>query len=198
MLKKYLPLFFLLTFPAHLPAQAKPSAEISPQASAILAKAKQRIAENRRVYDTQNSQVFTQTEQLLRAEVDRLIKANKPDEASTIQDLMLGFQRSLVESVDAEARAKAPIPPEQRIIGKWIYAYNPPSSKILGFLPGGKIESGNQNEHSWRVVSGKLEVLRDNGKVGRRFEWDADAARWVIADMKDVVFKEKNAYITAP
>lgn len=198
MLKKHTPLIFLLTFPTHLPAQAKPATAPSPQATAIITKAKQKVTENRRAYDTQNAQVFTQTEQLLRIEIDRLLKANRADEASAVQALMLDFQRPIVESIDAEARAKAPIPPEQRILGKWLYAYNPPSSKILGFLPGGKIENGNQNEHTWRVVSGKLEVLRDNGKVGRRFKWDANASRWVVADMKDVVFKEENAYIAAP
>lgn len=198
MLKKHLPLFFLITFPTHLHAQAKAAAATSPQATAILEKTKLKVAENRRTYDAQNSQLFTQTEQLLRAEVDRLIKANRPDEASAVQALMLGFQRSIVESVDAEARAKAPIPPEQRILGTWRYAYHPPHSKMMGFLPGGKIQDGNQNEHTWRVVSGKLEVLHANGKVGRRFEWDPKTTRWVVADIKDVLFTEKDSYIVAP
>ena len=198
MLKKHLPLFFLLTFPAHLPAQDKPTPGLSSQASAILTKAKQKVTENRRAYDSQNSQVFTQTEQLLRAEVDRLIKANKPDEASAVQALMLDFQRSIVESVDEEARTKAPSSPEQRIVGKWLYYFVPPRFLALDFKADGKIQNGNENEHSWRITSGKLEVLRADGKVGRRFEWDSKAMRWIVADLKNVEFKNKDAYIVAP
>jgi hypothetical protein len=46
----------------------------------------------------------------------------------------------------------------------------PQSSKKMIFLPNGKIvEGGNQNEHSWRLVGDKLELLQEDGAVHSRF-----------------------------
>jgi hypothetical protein len=52
----------------------------------------------------------------------------------------------------------------------WRLIYNAPRSKRIVFAPGGQIvEGNNQNEHSWRVVGDRLELLQLDGKVHSRF-----------------------------
>ena len=46
------------------------------------------------------------------------------------------------------------------------------ASKVITFQPGGTIGDGNQNEHSWRVRRGKLEILGADGKLYSRFQYD--------------------------
>lgn len=53
--------------------------------------------------------------------------------------------------------------------------YNPPSySKRIVFASNGQIiEGNNQNEHTWRIARGKLELLQLDGKVHSRFYYDS-------------------------
>jgi hypothetical protein len=55
--------------------------------------------------------------------------------------------------------------------------FTPPNrSKRMRFEPEGRIvEGNNRNEHSWRVVDGKLELLQLDGRVHSRFVFDADS-----------------------
>jgi len=55
--------------------------------------------------------------------------------------------------------------------------FNPPSrSKRMRFEHQGRIvEGNNRNEHSWRVVRGKLELLQLDGEVHSRFAFDHNA-----------------------
>jgi len=53
--------------------------------------------------------------------------------------------------------------------------YNPPrnGSKRMLFARGGQIiEGNNKNEHAWRIVNDKLELLRLDGAVQSRFTFD--------------------------
>jgi hypothetical protein len=46
-------------------------------------------------------------------------------------------------------------------------------SKRIVFADGGRIvEGNNRNEHSWRIVDGKLELLRLDGTLQSRFTFD--------------------------
>ncbi len=53
--------------------------------------------------------------------------------------------------------------------------FTPPNrSKRMRFEPEGRIvEGNNRNEHSWRVIGGKLELLQLDGRVHSRFVFDA-------------------------
>jgi predicted nucleotide-binding protein with TIR-like domain len=53
--------------------------------------------------------------------------------------------------------------------------FNPPKfSKRIVFAADGKIIEGNNgNEHSWRIVQNKLELVQLDGKVHSRFVYDA-------------------------
>lgn len=55
--------------------------------------------------------------------------------------------------------------------------FNPPSrSKRMRFEPNGRIvEGNNRNEHSWRVVANKLELLQLDGAIHSRFTFDRKA-----------------------
>lgn len=55
--------------------------------------------------------------------------------------------------------------------------FTPPNrSKRIRFEPEGRIvEGNNRNEHSWRIVGGKLELLQLDGRVHSRFVFDADS-----------------------
>jgi hypothetical protein len=52
-------------------------------------------------------------------------------------------------------------------------------SKIMTFKPNGQIVEGqNNNENTWRINEGQLEVLDRNGKVHGRFYYSADDDRF--------------------
>lgn len=103
---------------------------------------------------------------------------------------MLSDQQSATAALESrlvEAQVQAPtgtareiIPTEQvdaalRRMPYRLY-YNPDrgrkASKIMLFGPGGKIlEGNNDNEHSWGIDDGRLELLQANGKVHSRFDY---------------------------
>jgi hypothetical protein len=72
---------------------------------------------------------------------------------------------------------------ERRIIGlltnsSWFLIFNPTlpgRSKKIAFLENEEIAEGkNDNEHSWRVRAGLLEILNEGGQVFSRFSYDRD------------------------
>jgi hypothetical protein len=68
--------------------------------------------------------------------------------------------------------------------------YNPESkrSKKIVFKTGGLITEGNnQNEHSWRVVKDKLELMNLDGKVYSRFYYDKKGKMFKHTDEEDTL-----------
>ena len=61
------------------------------------------------------------------------------------------------------------------------FTYNPASDdewKYLSFLKDGTVGEGqNQNEHTWRIRRGTLEILADNGAIFSRFRHDKDCGQ---------------------
>jgi hypothetical protein len=56
----------------------------------------------------------------------------------------------------------------------------PERSKVIAFDPNGRIvEGGNKNEHSWRIVEGKLELVQADGRVHSRFFYLPDSEIFV-------------------
>jgi hypothetical protein len=54
-------------------------------------------------------------------------------------------------------------------------------AKIVRFLPDGEIADGkNNNEHSWRIEKGKLELLNSNGEIHSRFRFDPASKQFFI------------------
>jgi len=72
---------------------------------------------------------------------------------------------------------------------RWMLYFNPPSrSKPITFLTAGQIGEGqNKNEHSWRVIHGKLELLQQDGKVHSRFEYNARSGSFVHTNDADTL-----------
>jgi len=63
---------------------------------------------------------------------------------------------------------------------KWIYAYAPPRSKPMTFLPNGEIGVGkNASEWKWEYRRPYLLVFLQTGEVGRAFVYDRGGKRWV-------------------
>jgi hypothetical protein len=81
---------------------------------------------------------------------------------------------------------------------RWMLYFNPPSrSKPITFLADGLIAEGkNKNEHSWRVLDGKLELLQENGQVHSRFEYNARSGSFVHTNDSDT-HSIKGQYIIA-
>jgi hypothetical protein len=57
--------------------------------------------------------------------------------------------------------------------------FNPATqaSKVITFQPDGRIGGGNDNEHSWRVRRGALEILASDGRVYSRFRHDQNVGQ---------------------
>lgn len=58
--------------------------------------------------------------------------------------------------------------------GEWRLIFNPPDrSKPIHFGADGRITAGqNKNEHWWRIVDGKLEIVQADGRVHSRFVYN--------------------------
>lgn len=65
---------------------------------------------------------------------------------------------------------------EQTLLSSpWLLVFNPKTkrSKRIVFAPDGLIvEGNNRNEHKWRIVNGKLELVQLDGRVHSRFVYD--------------------------
>jgi hypothetical protein len=57
----------------------------------------------------------------------------------------------------------------------FVFVFNPTTkaAKIITFLPNGEIGEGrNENEHTWRIGKGKLEIFASDGDIYSRFAQD--------------------------
>jgi len=62
------------------------------------------------------------------------------------------------------------------------------ASKRIVFGPDGVIvEGNNRNEHKWRLFRKKLELLKLDGRVHSRFEYDADSDQWKHTNESDTL-----------
>ncbi|MEK7324795.1 MAG: hypothetical protein AAB217_06010, partial [Chloroflexota bacterium] len=85
---------------------------------------------------------------------------------------------------------------ELLISHRWVLVHNPPDqSKPITFLPDGTVGEGqNQNEHTWRVRSGRLELLQGDGRVHSRFDFDKKATRFIHTNDPDTL-SNRNQFI---
>lgn len=86
----------------------------------------------------------------------------------------------LAKSKSELASAARPIVSDQDVKsaimhGPFRLVHNPSrkgANKPISFEPGGLIVDGkNNNENSWRIVNGRLELLQSDGKIHSRFEY---------------------------
>lgn len=65
----------------------------------------------------------------------------------------------------------------------WILNFNPKhpkGRKAISFKPEGEIGTGrNQNEHTWKIANGHLEIWKENGDLQNRFLYDEENDRFV-------------------
>jgi hypothetical protein len=73
----------------------------------------------------------------------------------------------------------------------WTLIFNPQlagASKKITFEGDGKIGSGrNNNENTWRVANGLLEILNDKGQIFSRFSYDTDANEFLHTNDEDTL-----------
>ncbi len=70
----------------------------------------------------------------------------------------------------------------------FLFVFNPErdQTKIVTFLADGQIgEGGNNNENTWRIKKGKLEILAVDGEIYSRFKHDQDTGRLVHTNESD-------------
>lgn len=87
---------------------------------------------------------------------------------------------------------------ENLLVGRpFRLVFNPPKySKRIVFAPNGMIvEGNNQNEHSWRLAAGKLELLQLNGLVHSRFSYYPTEGMFRHTNDTDTL-SLRNQYIT--
>jgi len=66
------------------------------------------------------------------------------------------------------------------VSSEWVLYFNPPSRfKPIRFLPDNTVGIGqNDNEHFWRLIEDKLELLKSDGRVHSRFTFNRAKCRW--------------------
>jgi hypothetical protein len=71
----------------------------------------------------------------------------------------------------------------------WVLVFRPPDQfKPISFLSDGKVGDGqNQNEHTWRIRNGKLELLQEDGHVHSRFKFDKKTMRFTHTNELDTL-----------
>lgn len=81
--------------------------------------------------------------------------------------------------------------------------YNPEygrkGSKIMMFGPSNRILEGqNNNEHTWRIVGGKLELVQADGKVHSRFDYNPNSKVFTHTNESDTLSKRGQFLIPEP
>ena len=70
----------------------------------------------------------------------------------------------------------------------FLFFFNPEGNqkKIVTFLANGKIDEGcNNNENTWQIKRGRLEIFAVDGEIYRRFKYDRDTGRLVHTNDSD-------------
>jgi hypothetical protein len=80
----------------------------------------------------------------------------------------------------ADSSAASPSLERFLLTNTFTLVFKPPDGKkVIQFTEGGAILEGqNENENSWRIVDGKLELLTEKATVFSRFYFDASASRF--------------------
>lgn len=97
--------------------------KLSPAAQTALQKAATAVAKNRESYDKANAKAFADADKALKAELDRLTKAGKLDEALALKEVMGTYQQEVVKKVDADANTPKDTlgkTLEDPIVGTWL------------------------------------------------------------------------------
>lgn len=82
------------------------------------------------------------------------------------------------------------------IADEWIYAFAPPRSKPMTFLPTGEIGTGrNAQESKWEYRKPYLVVLQETGEVGRAFIFDRGRKRWIGSSKLSSTLSSDGCYI---
>lgn len=141
-----LPRVFLL--PLFVLTAAAEDVRLPANIQAILDKAEKDVAKNRSLYDEANRKSFDAGEKALKAELEKLTKAGKLDEALALKKLMDGFRAEILAKVDPEVakrngeRAKSTGSEAEMLkmlVGK-TYFMNGEPKDALTFLANGLID----------------------------------------------------------
>lgn len=106
------------------------SAKLPPSAQAVIDQAEKAVGRNRDVYDDANGRALSEAEKGLKAELEKMTKAGKLEEAIAIKKALESFKEDVVKRVDDKAQKKLdllgePIAPPA-IVGTWKLVYNNP------------------------------------------------------------------------
>ena len=149
--------FSLVSFSAEKP-------KLFPSVQSIVSKAESEVSKNRTAYDAANDKAFTDAEKALKAELDKLMKAGKLDDAVATKKIIEGLRKNVVVKVD-EAAGGDPLGNVGNYFSnkKWMTDYlkgkwwNWNNSGIVGFKSGGVMDAPNGG--TWEFDKGHLVVV---------------------------------------
>ncbi len=79
---------------------------------------------------------------------------------------------------------------------EWVYAFAPPRSKPMTFLPNGDIGDGqNPQEAKWEYRSPYLLIFLQTGEVGRAFVYDHVGKKWIGTSKTKSSLSSEGCYI---
>lgn len=86
------------------------------------------------------------------------------------------------------------------VSSSWVLIFNPPAkAKAISFNADGSVGEGqNNNEHSWRLIDDRLELIQADGKVHSRFRWVSHRDRWVHTNEPDLLSIKKQEIRRVP
>lgn len=155
-----------------------------PAIQAIVEKAEADVSKNRKVYDAANSKALDAAEKALKAELEKMTKAGKLEEAMAAKKMLESVRADVVAKVDEQARDNGGLLGDDTqsndarltklLLSKdWNFYHHPPAGfALMRFAAGGVFTAWkNENESSWRIQNGKLEIYHASGQVFNRYEW---------------------------
>lgn len=134
-------------------------AALPPSIQNVITRAEAAVIKNRSAYDSANEKAFGAAEKSLKAELEKLTKAGKLEEAVQVKKLMETFRRDVVTKVDAAAMDDKPLLGAEsgdsimgklsEISGDWELFINGASKGFVTFKDDGKvINPWNEN---WNI-----------------------------------------------
>lgn len=173
--------------------------ELQNSAEASIAEKEAELEQKRTEYEQRNHNDAEEAERE-RREIETLRNQLQVDrdkaknESERLRAELISKQKELERGLDKNGSlpfSSTNIDFESIILSKKYRLFHNPSigperSKPIKFEPDGKISEGNNNnEHSWRVISGKLELIQADGRVHSRFFYLPDSQIFVHTGDKD-------------
>jgi len=183
--------YFMIALAAFICVSATPSwaadeaPKLPPAIQAIVEKAEAEVSKNRKAYDAANSKSLDTAEKALKAELEKMTKAGKLEEAMAAKKMLESVRADVVARVDGQAKDNGGLLGEtndgrNQMLGKWKGKNSDGNEYLFDIASDGTMKVNHEwGNGTWEYDATKRIFTITYGN-GRRDSFTYDAAKNIM------------------